>query len=746
MSRARSCCHGSNYYGTCFERLSQAFIGWWKDLREETEFMPNTNFRELDFIEEKDLYAECKSDLLESGAHESNIGSIKLWKQVWKAHCGDVKIRKHRRVDGKDRKRAFLRYLLRRKVTRNKADRDLLRHLRGIYRDTCRRERTYYWEANIQPSKYPRKYTCYISDGATQADYCLPKMPGFSLGRNVLPLKLVGNIFHGHCLVFHIVLPHVKDDANLNMHCLDTSLEVLETVREGKGLPPYCTPQFRGQWDGVSTNWGSVSFAHIERLHNERILGSTTDVRRNKVGSTHEDLDGLFSIIKAYVKNKEIMTPQELKAAILEAFRTYKLPVFVLFVDATFDYKAHYEGEGHIDKKLGGYGYSHMTDGYHCLTFDESKSISPTGVAFKKYQQDFYVDVALQRKDLPVDKRPVEDAEFEMCPMIVENHWEPATILLTSPTGKPAVAAPVDGFESMYAQVLVDLEQVNSAHGSKLTAPMLLQWREFCDERPKTLDDLKVHASLPKWNWATRPPTDAAELANNGRTPAQLAAQTIMARAVNVTQPRTISSSVSSGAEGRADRDSRTADARMRGDRTALKQNEWILYKAKYDCCPMANKTGATSCGGCHMPFLLGQIHGEIDELDTTDPDTRVEIKCWTPKERCYEGDWSKWIEGGTRRQLVATIEVGHVVLQNVYFTTAKPKAGGLLQLATAIKTQVRQHAQSNWAGFGVRRADRAPSTPARAAPPATEPAVAAAVGGGSGSPAPHSPVPQVVR
>mgnify|MGYP007117150631 FL=1 len=542
------------------------------------------------------------------------------------------------------------------------------------------------------------------------------------------------------------MLPHVKDDANLNMHCLDTSLEVLETVREGKGLPPYCTPQFRGQWDGVSTNWGSVSFAHIERLHNERILGSTTDVRRNKVGSTHEDVDGLFAIIKAYVKNKEIMTPQELKAAILEAFRTYKLPVFVLFVDATFDYKAHYEGEGHIDKKLGGYGYSHMTDGYHCLTFDESKSISPTGVAFKKYQQDFYVDVALQRKDLPVDKRPVEDAEFEMCPMIVENHWEPATILLTSPTGKPAVAAPVDGFESMYAQVLVDLEQVNSAHGSKLTAPMLLQWREFCDERPKTLDDLKVHASLPKWNWATRPPTDAAELANNGRTPAQLAAQTIMARAVNVTQPRTISSSVSSGAEGRADRDSRTADARMRGDRTALKQNEWILYKAKYDCCPMANKTGATSCGGCHMPFLLGQIHGEIDELDTTDPDTRIEIKCWTPKERCYEGDWSKWIEGGTRRQLVATIEVGHVVLQNVYFTTAKPKAGGLLQLATAIKTQVRQHAQSNWAGFGVRGADRAPSTPARAAPPATEPAVAAAVGGGSGSPAPHSPVPQVVR
>jgi hypothetical protein len=245
-------------------------------------------------------------------------------------------------------------------------------------------------------------------------------MPGFDLSRKVIPLKLVGNIFYGHCVVFHIVLPHVKDDSNLNMHCLDTSLEVLSTVREGKGLPPHNTPQFRGQWDGVSTNWGQASFAHIENLHNKRVLGSQTNVRRNKVGSTHGDVDWLFSITKGYVKDNEITTPQELKAAILMAFRTYRLPVHILFVDATFDYKAYYAS--HIDPKLGGYGYSHMTEGYHCLTFDESKSISETGVAFKKYQHGFYVDVALQRKDLPVAKRPVQDADFEMCPVVVENH------------------------------------------------------------------------------------------------------------------------------------------------------------------------------------------------------------------------------------------------------------------------------------------------------------------------------------
>ena len=123
----------------------QAFIDWWTDLRDETEYMPNTSFRELDFIAEADLYQECKSDLLESGTHHSMVGSLQLWKKVWKGHFGDVKIRKHRRVDGKDRKRAFLRYLLRRKVTRSRRDRLLIKELRSIYRDTCRRERTFYW-------------------------------------------------------------------------------------------------------------------------------------------------------------------------------------------------------------------------------------------------------------------------------------------------------------------------------------------------------------------------------------------------------------------------------------------------------------------------------------------------------------------------------------------------------------------------------------------------------------------------
>ena len=71
-------------------------------MRDETEYMPNSPFLELDFIEEADLFQECKSDLLESGIHHSVVGSFQRWKKVWKGHFGVVKIRKHRGVDGKD--------------------------------------------------------------------------------------------------------------------------------------------------------------------------------------------------------------------------------------------------------------------------------------------------------------------------------------------------------------------------------------------------------------------------------------------------------------------------------------------------------------------------------------------------------------------------------------------------------------------------------------------------------------------
>ena len=127
-----------------------------------------------------------------------------------------------------------------------------------------------------------------------------------------------------------------------------------------------------------------------------------------------------------------------------------------------------------------------------------------------------------------------------------------------------------------------------------------------------------------------------------------------------------------------------------------LESSSWIFYRARYDCC------SDNSCGGTHIPLLLAQL-GDLTELDTQDLDTRLEIKCWTPAEACYDGDWIKWKERG--KQLVSTVPVAEVALTKVHFTTAKEKKGGKRMVALAIRTQLRDHSQSQYGKFGQKPA-----------------------------------------
>ena len=205
----------------------------------------------------------------------------------------------------------------------------------------------------------------------------------------------------------------------------------------------------------------------------------------------------------------------------------------------------------------------------------------------------------------------------------------------------------------------------------------------------------------------------------------------MLASAVRVRAPRNITSSVGDGAEGRAVRAANRAHQELQEERQPLEKDSWVFYKAKYDCCE------DKSCGGCHIPFLLGQLVGDLSELDTTDPDTRVEVKCWEPKEQCYDGDWRKWMD--QRRQLTESIEVALIAMTKVYFTTDREKAGGLRQVSAAIKTQLKNHPQSGYAEFGARPAavSRGRGAAGAAAAAAAAPAPAPA----AGAPSPQSPV-----
>ena len=295
-------------------------FGWLGDLREETEVMPNTRERQLDWIEAGELFKEYQEDQEEASSTKGSIAGFTLWKKVWELHFADLKVREQKAVSGKHRKRSELRRLLRRTVTANATDRAYLKHVRHEYRHSGRRERSFYWEARLAPPKYPELYMTNISDGATQSDYILPEIVQFDVGKKGLQMKLNVMIFHGHCLVLHVVHPHIPGDANLTCHLIDTSLEVYHRTMVAKGHAGHTPPNNRFQMDGVSTNWGLITFAHLQNLKDGLVLGDDVDVVRNPVGDTHEDVDGIFGVAHEELKNEDVMDPFELDKHIKAAF------------------------------------------------------------------------------------------------------------------------------------------------------------------------------------------------------------------------------------------------------------------------------------------------------------------------------------------------------------------------------------------------------------------------------------------
>ena len=111
----------------------------------------------------------------------------------------------------------------------------------------------------------------------------------------------------------------------------------------------YLPTNVRVQLDGVGTNWGRITFAHITTLVKMGVLGNTV-VARNPVGNTHEDIDAIFAILRNHLIDLDVFSPSELDAAIRGALHSYSLPIFIKHVDGTRDYQAHYDP--HIDRGL----------------------------------------------------------------------------------------------------------------------------------------------------------------------------------------------------------------------------------------------------------------------------------------------------------------------------------------------------------------------------------------------------------
>ena len=260
--------------------------GHMKELRRDTDVMPNSRERHLDYGEINEFYAEYVADAKEAdGGLE--VASIDVWRGVWKGHFSDVKIREIKAVSGKNVKRAELRRLLRRTVTPARAERDTIKCVRQLFRDSLRRERGFYWEIRLLPGRYPEGYTTAITDGATQKEYELPRYCQVECKRPGFCFKLVATLFHSHVLVLHLVCPHINDDSNLTCHIIDTSLEVLLDVRKEKGLKDYLPDNFRLQVIWSCRETSSERASERSRGCRGRALVATAAPKRRRAPRLH---------------------------------------------------------------------------------------------------------------------------------------------------------------------------------------------------------------------------------------------------------------------------------------------------------------------------------------------------------------------------------------------------------------------------------------------------------------------------
>ena len=378
----------------------------------------------------------------------------------------------------------------------------------------------------------------------------------------------------------------------------------LAQVRKDKGLPEHLPPNSRWQVDGVSTNWGKVVFAHIEHLIKQRVLGDASNVARNPVGSTHEDVDALFALIKQLLKNADIVTFSLLIALIKRAFATYQLPVTIFEVDATFDYIAFYTP--HIDKKLANFSYSDKQTGYHLLAFRPVSLEFPTGVSFKKYQQDSFMTVAVSKDQLPesVALALPDNARFMPQRMIIHNSFEPAHVLVSTPTGKPNVVL----HDYDWDRVARDVRHVlaNHAHNDG----HLREWDDFITKRKSRPTD-----GLPSWNWPIRPnDAGAARSADN------VARATVADGTLEVEQPRQVASTFYNGAEGVA---AAQAAARVR-DHVAGATRRETLEALSFAMVRMNYEHLDADSPGNRVPLVIVQLPANFGEADTTAEDADI--------------------------------------------------------------------------------------------------------------------------
>lgn len=261
-------------------------------------------------------------------------------------------------------------------------------------------------------------------------------------------------------------------------------------------------------------------------------------------------------------------------------------------------------------------------------------------------------------------------------PIPIPRSFEPATVLLSVPEGKPKVA---NLPEYDWAKVMRDVEHELPNNASNQTR--LAEWREFITARPKCQAEAERAESLPKWDFSVQPaahgPISSEAIANRA----------VRDSAIVTTQPRSIRSSVNDGREGR-DAEQARRRANDESVHLVLEPGTFAMVAMEYD-----------NAGGCQIPRMLVQLPAAF-EVDTTNADAQFDVKWWEPQPGGkYDGPWRKWMQSA-RRQHVSSIKRSMITHVNVKFTRTAELVGGIRRLSAETKERIQSDPNSKYAEY----------------------------------------------
>ena len=278
---------------------------------------------------------------------------LRHFTRIWSECFPFVKIREHKGVCGKCNTCAAL--SLARTKYWDPTRRAKIALLHSLHRKMYMGERLIYYGHRIMRSDaVGNSFVSIIMDGMAQSHNELPWNANLEQFPKKFAQHLQGVLEHGKAFRLYRTFNNVKLGANLSIQTLLLTFEDI-IKRDGK-LPDVLLLRV----DGGPENSNLSLPAFAEFLVHHGVLKKVL-ISRHPVGHTHEDIDGKYGTIWTYIWPRHIVTPQEYKAELLNAFANdnsidYQ-PVYDIYVLPAYDtWLAPY-----IDKNLTRFRNEEMT-------------------------------------------------------------------------------------------------------------------------------------------------------------------------------------------------------------------------------------------------------------------------------------------------------------------------------------------------------------------------------------------------